>query len=305
MATYDVSTLSRGTIDGSTGAENFFISGAPTWILFAFTSTIDNIFNGVSLIDVAVSELTEGFSAAGIIIEDNGDLPVNATVTGVQLVIPGPVGVITKSGQPGDIVRAITAVAVSSEKNAGATEYRVHENTDLPEGLIEETLPVLDLLTNTREEPWTRDNIFEDMFGVYSQVTSGLGENHVALGWMLVRVTWTAVPPIVATGIPRVTGLVALLRASVDPMGATSAFPVTVRFRYGTLLDESDWIDGPTCDPETGFERRIVGAVIPNDLVSGQTYYFRAYADYADGTVTANNVGSFTPIQDDRIMAVL
>jgi hypothetical protein len=302
VATFEVSTLSRGTFDGSSGAENFFLSGSPTWTLFAFTATINDIFQGVDPLGVAVSEIVEGFSAAGVIIEDNGDLPANAVVTRVAMSFPGIVGNVIKSHEEGDYVRLVTAI--KPEKGAPATEFLVHAGTDFPEGLISETQPVIVIPTNTRGEEWSRGNLFAEMFGVYSFVSSGLSGNDVALGEMQVRVTFDMVAPTVNTALGGSTPATNLeFRASVDPNGATTTYPVLVSFKYGTALeDEADWVRTGTTSV-TGTGTRIVG-IAGEGLLPNTTYYYRAYAAYADGEVVASKTAEFTTSALNEILQV-
>lgn len=306
MAVYSVSTLSRGVFDDASG-ENYFLSGQPGmgWVTFPAgpPATCNNVFQGGDPLGVAVSEVIESFSAAGVTIVDNGDLPVNADVTLVQLDLRQPLGlgIVTVSDHPGDFVRVVTA-RYPAERGAPSTEYLVHDGTDLPAGLILETQPLITVPTNTLGQAWTRDNLFEEMFGVYSQVTSGIGENTVALGWMFVRVTFTQAVPTVSTASPKnVLDDSVILRAFVEPAGATAAFPITVSFRYGQQADGSDWVDGPTAASVYGTSTQTATASLQG-LLTGVTYYYQATANYADGSVVAANIESFTTVGVDKVL---
>jgi hypothetical protein len=302
MAIFEVSTLSRGAWDGATEAETFFLSGSNRWIIFAVTATVDNVYQGVDPFGVALSEVIDNFGAAGVTIEDNGDLPANAVLTEVALHLPGPLGSVFKSPEIGDFVRVVTA---PTNRGAPATEFRIHPDTDVPEGLIADTTPILVIPTNTAGQPWTRANLFQDMFGLYSQVTSGLGENAVAIGNIQVRVTFTQTPPTIATATARaVLGDSATMQASVNPQGATTAFPVTVYFTYGVdSSDESTWLVTPESIPVVGSDTVFVG-VNRGNLLGNTTYFYRAHAIYPDGVVDATNVVSFSTIETNKILQV-
>ncbi len=240
--------------------------------------------------------------SAGVVI-DNAvvTIPPTATIDTVSI-YAHPDGVVAMVGEDHIDVFAIES---SSKTLSNGRDYGVlydATNAEFP-GVNVDIEFVLPLAPG--DLAWTPALIDSHIFGFKMTTVTFEHSTKFAAGEVGVFVDFTMVPPTVATGTARSSGLVAILRAFVDPQGATAAFPVTVRFRYGTQVDESDWIDGPVCAAENGSGNRQVGNTISEELVSGQTYYFRAYADYADGTVIAANISSFTPIQEDRILGVL
>jgi hypothetical protein len=244
--------------------------------------------------------------SAGIVITNGTDIPATARLNQVAIYTTDAELGFGGVACVGDDLIEVFAISSASKTLTDGTVYATifsSANALAPTGASATSLTPMP--TTPTGAPWSVSLLNDYIFGVLLRTVNYNHSTRFYCAEVGVQVDFTMTQPTIATGTAIMAGLSVQLRGSLDPHGATAAFPVTVRFRYGTQVDESDWVAGPTCAPENGTGNRNVTGQIVDELVSGQTYYFRAYADYADGTVTASNLSSFTPIQEDRIMATL
>lgn len=148
---------------------------------------------------------------------------------------------------------------------------------------------------------WDRASLFTQNYGIDpgNTVSGGAYEwNSFALS---VSLTLALVTSVVTGPATNVSTTIATLNGLFNPNGATSAFPVTAYFQYGTSISyggETTHVTGQTGSDSIALTSGITG------LVAGTTYHYRIVTINADSAVTLGSDVTFVTTSDDPLVAV-
>lgn len=146
-------------------------------------------------------------------------------------------------------------------------------------------------------EAWTAGRFYTAEYGFW--VDTAFGTATVFIAQMSIRLTLTLPVPVVTTNAATlVSSTVATLNSTIDPNTATSLFPVTASFEYGTSTSygSSTTTSTLTGSGNQSFSKTIVG------LTPSTLYHYRVKAVTADGTVNGSDQTFTTSAGDTPIM---
>lgn len=145
--------------------------------------------------------------------------------------------------------------------------------------------------------PISLNQAFSTQYGLFQ---SGAGfDLNSQVSLLTMGLTFSLVAPTCTTLAPiNITRVAALLQANVNPLGATSAYPVSYRFQYGKTLGYGGLT--PLTSGLVGSDNILVAAQLVG-LTPNTLYHARVVVSNGDNTVNGNDITFVTPLSDSAI----